>query len=74
MISMTKDEYWQKFSKTGLVTDYLAYKAVNSLDTKQEDNPKAAVQTSELLCLGFSSGEDVKSTYAGFNTCNRNDS
>ena len=22
---MTKDEYWQKFSKTGCITDYLAY-------------------------------------------------
>ena len=55
---MTKDEYWQKFIKTGSVADYLAYTATNSYDTGRETI----------------SGEDFSNTYAGFNMCNRDDS
>ena len=54
---MTKDEYWQKFIKTGSVADYLAYTATNSYDTGRETI----------------SGEDFSNTYAGFGKCDGDD-
>ncbi len=61
---MTKDEYWQKFSETGRVADYLAYTAANSYNTdRRMDSERKA-----------NSGEDFSNTYAGFSMCDRDDS
>ena len=47
---MTKDEYWQKFSQTGRIADYLAY----------------AGYREDVMACGTNSREDYSSTYAGF--------
>ena len=60
---MTKDEYWQKFSETGRVADYLAYTAANSYNTdRRMDSERKA-----------NSGEDFSNTYAGFGKCDGDD-
>jgi len=64
VLPMTKDEYWQKFEKTGSITDYLDYTASNgSLNERNISSEQRS-----------SSGEDLNNTYAGFNMYNRNDS
>lgn len=55
---MTKDECWQKFSKTGRIADYLAY-------TGYRDEGSAQ---------GTNSREVYSNTYAGFSECNGDDS
>ncbi|MBQ8816066.1 MAG: hypothetical protein IJZ84_02150 [Lachnospiraceae bacterium] len=55
---MTKDEYWNKFAKTGCIADYLAYTAVCRYGTEEVTNSR----------------EDFNNTYAGFNMCDRDDS
>ncbi len=55
---MTKDEYWQKFSKSGCVSDYLDY--------------ACAKQSTEGKERYFR--EDYSNTYAGFNKCDGDDS
>lgn len=55
---MTKDEYWQKFSQTGRVTDYLAYAGFRENDSMR----------------GTNSREDYSNTYAGISKCDGNDS
>lgn len=54
---MTKDEYWQKFSQTGRVTDYLAYAGFRENDSMR----------------GTNSREDYSNTYAGFSKCDGDD-
>lgn len=55
---MTKDEYWNRFSKTGRITDYLAYAGLREKDMVNRTNSR----------------EDCSNTYAGFSTCNGDDS
>lgn len=55
---MTKDEYWQKFSKSGCVSDYLDY-------------AKAQYESGENK---RHSREDYSNTYAGFDRCDGDDS
>ena len=54
---MTKDEYWNRFSKTGCIADYLAYAGFKE-DKVQQTNSR----------------EDYSNTYAGFSTCDGDDS
>lgn len=55
---MTKDEYWEKFSKTGCVLDYLNYAS----NKHNEDKGQGTFR------------EDISSTYAGLNRCDGDDS
>lgn len=55
---MTKDEYWNKFLKTGCVSDYLDY--ANARHKSESER-----QTFR---------EDTSSTYAGFDRCDGDDS
>lgn len=55
---MTKDEYWQKFSQTGRIDDYLAYAGYVDQNRKREKDSR----------------EDYSNTYAGISKCDGNDS
>ena len=55
---MTKDEYWEKFSKSGCVSDYLNY----------------ANAKHDLERNGQTFREDISNTYAGLNRCDGDDS
>ena len=55
---MTKDEYWQKFSQTGRIDDYLAYAKYGNQNRNREKDSR----------------EDYSSTYAGISKCDGNDS
>ena len=57
-MAMTKDEYWEKFSKSGCVADYLDY-----VNAKEDSNNQSQAYR-----------EDISSTYAGFNKCDGDDS
>ena len=35
---MTKDEYWQKFSQTGRIDDYLAYAGYDQNGKREKDS------------------------------------
>lgn len=54
---MTKDECWQKFSKTGCIEDYLAYTSCREDGVVQQTNSR----------------EDYSNTYAGFGKCDGDD-
>ena len=55
---MTKDEYWDKFSKSGCVKDYLDYVSAQHIG-------ECDLQTFR---------EDTSNTYAGLNRCDGDDS
>ena len=55
---MTKDEYWQKFTQTGRIDDYLAYAGYVDQNRKREKDSR----------------EDYSNTYAGISKCDGDDS
>ena len=56
---MTKDEYWNRFSKTGCIADYLAYAGFRE-DTVQQTNSREDYSNT-YAGFGKCDGADFKS-------------
>ncbi len=57
---MTKDEYWEKFSETGRVADYLAYVAANSYDTERKMDSSSSVSVTSKASSADKMDSDIK--------------